>query len=312
MRLSLLLVLCAGALSGGCSAMRNFFAVTDARDLFERGYLSQFRDGEKLAIDTNLPAGYTWTNDQAYGPDPLQTLDILAPTVGLAKAVLVFVHGGGWRAADKRDSTNVHHNFCVRMARRGMVVINVNHRLSPEVKHPAHIQDIAQAVKWVKQNINRFNGDVTRVYLSGHSSGAHLVALLAMDGRWITEAGSNLDGIAGVIGISGVYDLALASQESWFLRSFMSKPAFGNSLGQLGKASPVSYPSSVVPKFLLVNASEDEGSFAAVAQTLANKLKQARTPAQAVVLQGSNHFGVLLPPKNRDDILVARINEFMK
>jgi acetyl esterase/lipase len=315
MKLTLLLAICQTALLTGCSAISNFMSVDGARSLFERGYLSQFLRVGKREILVDLPANYRWIKDERYGLDALQSLDIFAPTdqpTSTLRPVVLFVHGGGWRAADKQDSTHVHRNLCVRIAALGVVVINVNHRLSPAVQHPTHVQDVALALKWVKANISRYQGDINKIYLSGHSSGAHLVTLLATDNTWAKQAGTDLSGVQGIIGISGVYDLQVAHQESWFFRTFMGKPAFGDDPAQLAAASPVSFPSSSVRKFLLIAAEHDEGSFAAVAQRYALQLQQNKISAETLLIHSTDHFSVLLAPSEGKDELLERIRQFIE
>ena len=73
------------------------------------------------------------------------------------------------------------------------------------VKFPVHIQDCAQALRWVHDNIERYGGDRTRVAVCGHSAGGHLAALLALDPQWCREAGVPSDFIKAVVGVSGVY-----------------------------------------------------------------------------------------------------------
>ena len=121
---------------------------------------------------------------------PLQSLDLFIPN-DISEAnpvpVVVFIHGGSWRAADKRKSVNVHSNFCIAIAQRGMITVNVNHRLSPKVQYPSHVNDIALALKWVTNHIQKYSGDPEQIFLAGHSSGGHLGALITLDVKYLRD-----------------------------------------------------------------------------------------------------------------------------
>jgi triacylglycerol lipase len=119
-------------------------------------------------------AGVTVTRDQAFGADPLQTLDIFAPTAGDTKPrpVLLFVHGGGFVRGDKKQTDNM----VVWGVRHGMVGVNINYRLAPKDPWPAGAKDLAAAVAWTRANISKYGGDPDHIILWGHSAGANHVA----------------------------------------------------------------------------------------------------------------------------------------
>ncbi|MHC4777256.1 MAG: carboxylesterase family protein, partial [Planctomycetota bacterium] len=85
----------------------------------------------------------------------LLSLDLYAPVEGKNHPVVIFVHGGGWRKGDKSSARQKGHFF----AQKGFVLVSVNYRLSPKVTHPAHIQDVAAAVKWVRDNVKDHGGN---------------------------------------------------------------------------------------------------------------------------------------------------------
>lgn len=178
-------------------------------------------------------------SDVSYGPDPLQNLDVYSPEncpqVGCP--VLVWVHGGGWRMGDKsNDST---HGIVKAWVPRGAIVVAVNYRLSPAVVHPVHVQDVAASIAWVKQNIQGYGGNPNKVFLMGHSAGAHLVALVATDPQYLKPYGLHpADALAGVFPIdSASYDLTESVKEAWVGR--MVRQAFGDNRDALNLASPI-------------------------------------------------------------------------
>lgn len=143
------------------------------------------------------------TRDVDYIPDVeyqdrRDHLDIFMPKEARAVPVIVFFHGGALRLGDKIDGEAV----AARLVPAGIGVVSANYRLSPRYMHPAHVQDAAAAYAWVIQNIGRFGGDPANVYVSGHSAGAYLAALLALDESHLSRYGVDFDVIRGAILIS--------------------------------------------------------------------------------------------------------------
>lgn len=139
----------------------------------------------------------------AYGSDPLQRLD-LYPQEGLKRApVLVWVHGGGWSVGDKKNV-----NQLPAFARRhGFLLVSVNYRLTPQVDAGGCAQDVAAAVAWVRANAAKYGGNPQRIVVAGHSSGAHLAALVAADPAYLGKHGMKPSDLAGVIALDGTgYD----------------------------------------------------------------------------------------------------------
>jgi arylformamidase len=142
--------------------------------------------------------------DIPYGTHPAERLDIFpaAPAAGAAP-VEIFFHGGYWRMLDKRDFSYVAHGFVAV----GRTVVVVNYALIPAVDMDALVEQCRRAVAWTVRNIANFGGDPGRLYLSGHSAGGHLVAMMmATDWR---RYGDDLRRplFAGACAISGIFDL---------------------------------------------------------------------------------------------------------
>ena len=140
----------------------------------------------------------------AYGPDPQQRLDVYVPRGSAAAPlpVIVFWHGGRWKFGDKTDYRFVG----AALAGSGCVAVLANYRHYPQVKMPGFMDDAAQAALWSAAHAADFGGDPRRVFLMGHSAGAHMAALLTLDSRYFAAAGQTRPHIAGVIGLSGAYD----------------------------------------------------------------------------------------------------------
>lgn len=141
----------------------------------------------------------------------LQTLDIYTPpTVGKEPhAVMIYVHGGAWTAGDK-SRVHLKDDF---FTHQGWVFISVNYRLYPQVAWQEMAQDVANAIAWVHGHISVYGGDAQRIFLMGHSAGAHLVSLVATDERYLQAAGLSLEVLRGVLALdTRAYDIPSLAQ----------------------------------------------------------------------------------------------------
>ncbi len=195
--------------------------------------------------------------DLPYGKDQLQKLDIYTPKNAKALPVVLFAHGGGWRGGDK--SQQAHKDKGSVFTEHGVVFVSANYRLSPEVKHPAHEEDVASAFAWVKANIAKYGGDSENVYLMGHSAGAHLVDLLGTNGRFVQAHKLSLADIKGVVSLdTATLDLFDRTSEqngiaAGILTKGMFESAFGHEPKTYTDASPTLniHKGSKYPKFLM-------------------------------------------------------------
>ncbi|MCR9258870.1 MAG: alpha/beta hydrolase fold domain-containing protein [Pseudomonadaceae bacterium] len=150
---------------------------------------------EQLQIVTALDVDYLPTADYA---DAKDKLDIYMPLGATNAPVVVYFHGGGLMYGDKSLAQVV----AKRLLAKGIGLVSANYRLSPGVMHPAHVQDAASATAWVHQNIAEYGGDPQYLYVGGHSAGAYLAALLALDPQHLQQHEMTLSDIRGAIPIS--------------------------------------------------------------------------------------------------------------
>lgn len=177
--------------------------------------------------------------DVCYGTAQQQKLDVysaIGAKGGETRPVVIWVHGGGWRHGDKDNRSGT--NLCKTWANAGVVMVNLNYRLTPDVVHPAHVEDVAAGIAWVHKNIASRGGDPKRIFLLGHSAGAQLVALVATNPQYLSAHGlSPRTTLAGVMPIdTASYDLT--STESPLVRRMIAD-AFGNDPEVLAGASPL-------------------------------------------------------------------------
>lgn len=150
---------------------------------------------EKAACRLDLP----------YGDTPAETLDVFLPDAGTARPapVLVFIHGGYWRAFDKRDFSFVAPAFNAD----GALVVVPNHTLAPKATVEQICLELARALRWVFDHAAEHGGDPSRVALVGHSAGGHLAAML-LSCRWRElDPALPVQPLSGALAISGLFDL---------------------------------------------------------------------------------------------------------
>lgn len=124
------------------------------------------------------------------------------------KPVIVYIHGGGWRQGDKQGIADKGTLF----SNNGYIFVSINYRLSPSpipnniadwdagrVKSPTHIEDCADALKWISDNIEEYGGNDQNIVIVGHSAGAQLAALLATNQTYLSSIGFPVGSIKGVV-----------------------------------------------------------------------------------------------------------------
>ncbi|TDY21541.1 acetyl esterase/lipase [Paraburkholderia sp. BL6665CI2N2] len=139
----------------------------------------------------------------AYGNAPCQRLDVYMPEPGSRThhPVVVYFYGGAWQSGDRSDSRGVAQ----ALAARGIVTIAADYRSYPETVFPRFLDDPAAAVRWTHDHVREFGGDSGRIFVMGHSSGAHIAAMLATDPRYLAAQGMSNSSLSGMIGLAGPY-----------------------------------------------------------------------------------------------------------
>jgi len=141
--------------------------------------------------------------DVAYGPGPSDRLDVFpAPGPG-ARPVVIFFHGGFWRAGRKADFSYVAGGLVAA----GITAVIVGYPLIPTVTMDALVAGCRRAVAWVWRKIARLGGDPARIHVTGHSAGGHLAVMMLATDWPAVEAGMPADAIQGAVAFSGLYDL---------------------------------------------------------------------------------------------------------
>lgn len=247
--------------------------------------------------------GVEITRSVAYGDGARRTLDVYRPRGATAAPVIVFFYGGSWQSGNKATYLFV----AAALARHGYVTVVPDYRVYPEVRYPGFLEDSALAVRWAKENAARLGGDPQKLFVMGHSAGAYIAAMLALDGRWLQQVGLAPDtDIAGLIGISGPYDFLPLHGT---LRTI-----FGGV--DVPDTQPISHVSRGAPPALLVTGARDGVVSPGNSSRLAAKLHAAGDDATALTYSWVGHLSIIgtfalplrfLAPVLRDvDAFIAR------
>jgi acetyl esterase/lipase len=248
------------------------------------------------------------TSNVRYWDDraPRHALDVIAPRDAHKAPVVLFVHGGAWVIGDK-NLFGFYRNVGRFFARHGYVAVLPNYRLSPKVRHPEHVKDIARAFAWARRHAAEYGGDPDRIVLAGHSAGAHLVALLAADETYLKDpelklTAADRKAIRAVICASGVYDvpgpdavlawardalarvvgragaaLLLPGAPPWLRSSALLNPfrrVFGDDPEALKQASPQAHVRPGLPPMLILYATHELPMLAGQAERFGRALAE--------------------------------------
>jgi acetyl esterase/lipase len=158
----------------------------------------------------------TFVYKQIPGTDPdLLSLDVYYdPQRTEPKPVVIWVHGGGWCTGDKANRLDNKKRLFASLQ---YLLVSINYRLSPypfepgnpqRIKFPVHNLDVADAIKWVYENIAEYGGDPEKIALLGHSAGAHLVSLTGTNLNFLRQAGVPPRAIKGIASVdTKAYDV---------------------------------------------------------------------------------------------------------
>jgi acetyl esterase/lipase len=230
---------------------------------------------------TVADGGVEVTHDIAYGEGPRRRFDVYRLPGAVARPVVLFFYGGSWRSGRRQDYRFVG----TALARRGLVAVVADYRVFPDVGFPDFIADAAQATALVHRRAASWGGDPARIVLAGHSAGAHIAAMVALDPRWLAAAGMDRAAIAGLVGIAGPYD---------FL------PMTGRGVRQVFGAAaddpasqPITFADAHAPPSLLLHGADDTTVLPRNSENLARRITEAGGAARVVIYPGTGHIGII-------------------
>ena len=219
--------------------------------------------------------------DVAYGAERRQSMDVYRPVDEAPDApVVVFFYGNGWREAAKADFEFV----ASALTGAGMVVLIPDYRVYPEVAFPAFVEDGARAVAWAAEHIDGVADGERPLFLMGHSAGAQIAALLALDDSYLDALERPAPPVAGFIGLSGPYDFL--PLESGYLEQVF--PEDTRPLSQ-----PIEFVTARAPRTLLIHGTDDRRVLPEHSERLARRLEDAGVPVTLKFYDGTGHIRVV-------------------
>lgn len=220
----------------------------------------------------------------AYGPDERQKLDVYVPVDAAEKPypVLLFFHGGAWRDGEREGYGFLGRAF----AARGIVTVVADYRKAPKVRFPAFVEDAASAIAWVQKNIGQYLGDADRMYLMGHSAGAHIAMMAALDPQWLAAKNLDSTSIKGVIGLAGPYDFLPLTTDS-------SKIALGQ-WPDLDETQPINYARADAPPLLLLTGDTDTVVKPRNSKVLAARMAELGGMARLKIYPKVDHADIIM------------------
>jgi arylformamidase len=303
-----------------------------------------------------IPAPHVETNDKMpaiqekldiryFDGTSRQKLDVFSPREAQDRPIVIFVHGGGWMLGDK-NLFGLYRNIGRFFAQHGIVAVMVNYRLSPLVKHPEHVRDVARAFAWVRKHGRDYGGDSDQIILAGHSAGAHLVALLATNPRFLQDPELKLQdkdraAVRGVIAVSGVYRVPdpdefteMMSEMYTSLQSMGGSVAvasatvmprlmrsskeinpfrmiFGDDPDVRRDASPIAHVRKGLPPFLLLHAELELPRLRPMARDFRDALQDAGSPVELCQIDGHSHNSIVFWLNQPDDPTAKAMLQFI-
>lgn len=231
----------------------------------------------------NAPSSEARPLTEAYDARRGLSLDVYPARATHGPApVVVFLHGGSWQRGRREYYRFVGH----ALSSRGIMVVVPDYRKAPRNRFPAFVEDAAAATAWARAHAAALGGDPARLFLMGHSAGAHMAALVGTDRRYLEPWGLRPTDLAGVIGLAGPYEFDPS------LDPRIEKRVFGG-VEEWVRTQPVHFVDGDEPPFLLLHGRSDRRVWAANSEILARRLRKAGRPVTLKLLPRVGHVGLV-------------------
>ena len=219
-----------------------------------------------------------------------QTLSVFAPSRRApSHPVLIFVHGGNWTGGRK----GLYNFFGNRLARKGVVAVIINYPLSPKARFDGMAMATAAAAKWTHQNIAIYGGDSARIYISGHSAGGHLAALVATDNTYFDSLGikNPLKG-AVMIDAAGL-DMVGYLKEGGYRYNPEYLDVFTRDQTEWKRATPLHHLHHSIPPFLVFRGGKTYPSIIKSNEIFMDSLRKYQPSARYIIQKGRHHVPMI-------------------
>lgn len=210
-------------------------------------------------------------------------LDVYRPANVTSAPVIVFFYGGSWQSGERAW----YRYAGEALAKEGFVVVIPDYRKYPQVQFPTFVDDAANAVAWTRANAATYGGDPQHLFVMGHSSGAHIGALLVTDARYLAKVQMKPRDVSGFIGLAGPYDFAP-------FRDPELVAIFGSGSVKQSAAMPGSYIDGDEPPMLLLQGAADTTVDPSNTRKLTAALQAQNEPVETKFYPGVGHAKIAL------------------
>jgi acetyl esterase/lipase len=249
-----------------------------------------------------LPAGTVVEKNIAYGPHERNKLDIYVPAGDGPFPLLVWVHGGAWRAGSKDGNV-----FGLPMLAKGYAVASINYRYTNHAIYPAQIHDCKGAIRFLRASAKKYKLDEKHFGVSGGSAGGHLVALLGTTGG-VDELEGDVGGnskfssrVQAVCDIFGPTDIHRMGDSAGFPKeTHPIRQLLGGTVDEkkelCDQASPVKFVTKDDAPFIILHGTKDPLVPVEQSQLMHDELKKGGVESTLIVIEGAGHDGKVFTP----------------
>lgn len=240
---------------------------------------------------------------------PAQKLNVFYPKkTGQPKAVFIFIYGGNWNSGRK----GIYSFFGSRLARKGIVTVIPDYPKTPKANYNEMAADMALAVKWVKEHIAAYGGDPAKIYLSGHSAGGHLAALIGIKNSWF-DTFHIANPVKGLVLIDAAgLDMYGYLREEGFDENQTYIKTFGNDPKSWKAASPMYFLHDSMPPILMFEGGRTYPSIAESTERFLNAMKPYKLQPIFQLQPKKKHVAMILQFFNSNNKKYGEIIKFMK
>lgn len=246
---------------------------------------------------------------KATGKIPDQQLNIFEPNKPKTpKDVLIFIHGGNWNSGKKSQYSLIGRNW----TKKDIVYVVIDYPLSPSATYKEMAAYSAKSVKWVHENIQHYGGNPERIFISGHSAGGHLAALISIDDQYFQKLGM-ANPIKGLI----LIDAAGLDMNGYLLEEKFSNDntylkTFTPDQKNWKEASPLYRLHKRIPPMMILRGEKTYPSISSSNEKFITALREYAPETPYEILKGKKHIPMITQFFNPWNKRYNQIHEFMK
>jgi arylformamidase len=217
--------------------------------------------------------------NKTYEKTEQPTLNIFTPRSSkhTNNQVVIFVHGGNWNSGDKKTYNFIGRNF----AKKGITTVIAGYTLSPEANYDDMAKEIAKAVTWTKEHISDYKGNPNEIFLTGHSAGGHLIALIGTNPKYLEDKniikGIILNDAAG-LDMKHYLEESPPTNKNDYLKTWSNNPE------EWKDASPIYFVDEKTPKMMIYLGSKTYESIKVGNARFLNELNKYQPDVQPIIL----------------------------